>query len=227
MSYALKIKNSVMELRLEGKTYTEIAKALRLKVPKSTLSEWCKSVVMPSWYQEKIQELNKKNFSKAQKLSIISNRIKQDRLHASLLVKNKHLSRYLKNKDIAKMLLSILYLGEGAKWKSHRGLMLGSSDLNIIQLYVHLLKACYGIDRQKLRFRISYRADQNLRKLERYWAQAIGVPLAHFYKTIPDSRTRGKFTRKKDYKGVCVITCGGTEIQQELEIIPKIILAGR
>lgn len=118
----------------------------------------------------------------------------------------------------------MLYLGEGAKLKSHRGLMLGSSDPRIIRLHIKLLAACYRIAREKLKCRISYRADQDLNTLQKYWSEITGIPLETFYKSKPDPRTIGKPTKCLDYKGVCVVMCSGTSIQLELDIITDIIL---
>lgn len=219
-------KHHARKLRALGKTYSEIIKILKIKVPKSTISNWCGNVKLPPWYQSKIDELNKKNFSKAQKMAWVSNRIKRERFLKELLANNKHVVKKLNDKDVLKMLLSILYLGEGSKWKSHSGLVLGSSDPDIILLYIRLLSLCYGIKIENLKCRISYRADQNINYLQKYWSRITSIPLNNFYKTIPDSRTVGKPTRKKDYKGVCVINCSGTHIQLELEAIPKIILKG-
>ena len=77
-----------------------------------------------------------------------------------------------------------------------------------------------------MKCRISYRADQNIKSLQNYWSRLTGISLKNFYKTIPDPRTIGKPTKKKDYKGVCVVTCAGSHIQLELEAIPAIVLRG-
>ena len=130
------------------------------------------------------------------------------------------------DRDVQKIMLAMLYLGEGSKWRSHSGLMLGSSDPSIIKLYVGLLGVCYGIEVDRLKCRVSYRADQDIRALEHYWAKIIGIPLKNFYKTKPDPRTIGKPTKRSDYKGVCVVHCGNTKIQHELEMIPKLLLTG-
>lgn len=226
MRYGKNIKEQAKKLRSEGQTYSEIIKNLRIKTSKSTLSEWCKNIVMPSWYYDKVRKLNAKNFSKAQKMAWASNKANRERFLNNLLKNNEYLIEKLKDKDILKTLLSILYLGEGSKWKSHRGLMLGSSDPNIIKLYIRLLNLCYGIRSEKLKCRISYRADQDLKTLEKYWSIITEIPAGNFYKTIPDPRTKGKPTKNKNYKGVCVIMCAGTAIQLELEMIPKLILKG-
>lgn len=214
------------KLRGLGKTYSEIQRYLKTKIPKSTLSYWCKKIPLPQWYEKKIQHLNEKNLSKAQKMAWISNKRKQDKLIHEIWEKNKNLLIKIKDKDTLKMLLSMLYLGEGAKWKSHRGLYLGSSNPEIIKLYMHLLKLCYGIEAKIFKASICYRADQNIKSLQKYWSRVTSVPLKNFYPSKPDRRTIGKLTRQKKYKGVCSLTCKGTHIQLELETIPKLLLTG-
>lgn len=224
--YSKKIKEKVKALRRKGKTFSEIERTLSLVVPKSTISNWCSDVIMPSWYQAKIDALNKTNFSKARKMSWVSTRIKRENLLNTLRERNKPIPKKIKDPDILKMILATLYLGEGSKWKSHSGLLLGSSDPDIIRLYIRLLELCYGIARENLKCRVSYRADQDIYELEKYWSKITSISLKNFYKTIPDPRTVGKPTKNLDYKGVCVIMGGSSSIQLELEIISKIILAG-
>ncbi len=226
MTHGSQLKEKVRKLRTEGKTFSEILKKINIDIPKSTLSNWCIGVSLPPWHQERIDKLNKKNFNKAQRAAWATNKIKRERLLMALLESSESLLDKLKDKDVRKMLLAVLYLGEGTKWRSHSGLVLGSSDPDIICLYIKLLKMCYGLSLEKLRCRISYRADQNLHVLESYWSRVTGISLKNFYKTIPDPRTIGKPTRREEYKGVCVISCAGTHIQLELEAIPKLILKG-
>ena len=210
-------------LRSQGKTYTEIRKFLNQSIPKSTLSNWCQGVVLPDWYDVKIKEINHRNFTKAQAVAWASIKHKRE------LFLNKVRQRavgVLKKIDLenSKIALAMLYLGEGAKWKSHSGLMLGSSEPDLILLYVLLLEKCYGIKPGTLKCRISYRADQNIRDLEEYWSNIIGIPKENFYKTKPDPRTKGKVTKNKDYKGVCVLSCAGSYVQLELEELAKLLL---
>jgi len=226
MAYSIDIQREVQKLRGKGKTYSEILKEINISIPKSTLSSWCQNVLLPSGYKKKIEELNKINHNKALAAALASNELKRQKLFLEIERKNNNLRYKMSDKDILRSLLAVLYLGEGAKWRSHRGLMLGSSDPNIVKLYIKLLKLCYGINVVELRCRVSYRADQNIKKLESFLSKVSGIPIKNFYKTIPDPRTIGKATKNMDYKGVCVITCKGTEIQLELEEIPKMILKG-
>lgn len=125
-------------MRSEGKTYAEILAILKISVPKSTLSDWCKNVPLPSSYLDKINSLNASSFNKARKMAWISNRIKREKLLATLELENQVIIQKIKekDKDFLKLALSFLYLGEGAKWESHSGAMLGSSDPDIIRLYI-------------------------------------------------------------------------------------------
>lgn len=217
------LKKQVRTLRGEGKTYSEIKNILDISVPKSTLSDWCKNVKLPAWYDEKIKELNNKSFNKARKIAWASNRKKREDFLKSVEGEAMKIVASLDEVNL-KIILAALYLGEGAKWKGHSGLMLGSSDPDVVLLYMALLDRCYGIKSRELKCRICYRADQDIKKLEVFWSKITGIPLNNFYKTKPDPRTIGKKTKNKEYKGVCVITCKGADIQLELEQIVKILI---
>ena len=217
------IRKQVRKLRSRGKTYTEIQQFLDISMPKSTLSDWCRDVILPDWYTAKIKDLNRKSFTKAQAMARVSMKRKRELFLEKVRQEAKHVIKKL-NLEALKIILAILYLGEGAKWKSHSGLLLGSSDPVVVLLYISLLEKCYKIRKDQMRCRISYRADQNIRKLEAYWSNITGILKENFYKTKPDPRTIGKRTKKSDYRGVCVVTCAGSHIQLELEEIAKLLL---
>lgn len=217
------LKKQVRILRGRGKTYSEIKNILGIDIPKSTLSNWCYNVKLPDWYEKKIKELNNRSFNKARKIAWASNKKKREDFLKSVEGEAIKIISRLDEANL-KIILAMLYLGEGAKWKGHSGLMLGSSDPNIVLLYILLLNKCYGIKLQELKCRICYRADQNIKKIESFWSKFTGISLSNFYKTKPDPRTIGKKTLKKEYKGVCVITCKGTNIQLELEQITALLL---
>ncbi|MEK7147181.1 MAG: hypothetical protein AAB772_02910, partial [Patescibacteria group bacterium] len=140
------------------------------------------------------------------------------------LVKNriKHLNVIIKNPDVAKIALTMLYIGEGTK--SHKGsLIFGNSDPKTINLFLRLLRFCYHIDENKFRCTLQCRADQNIKALEKFWSQTTGVPLRQFYKARIDPRTIGIPSKKPDYKGVCRIDYFSADIFNEIMKITEII----
>lgn len=225
--YSEEFRKSVIKLRNSGKTFNEIRKILGQYVPKATLSGWCLGIKMPKDYFLKVRDLNRKNLLRAQSKAKQVNREKRQKFLADIWQKSIGLTNKINsNREVLKVILAFLYLGEGAKWKSHPGLQLGSSDHLIVNLYLRLLRLCYGIRPEQLKCRISFRADQDLKYLEKFWSFETSIPLSNFYKSIPDPRTRGKITKNTDYKGVCVVCGGSTSIQLELETIPKVLFEG-
>lgn len=220
-----KVKNRVLKLREEGKTYLEIQRKIKTSIPKSTLSYWCHDIPLPLGYQRRIQDYNKFNLKKARKTALAVIKAKREKFLKDLWERNLYLLGKI-DKDVQKIILSILYYCEGAKWKGHSGLQLGSSDPELIKFYLELLRKYYHIDQDKLRCRVNYRADQNINKLQAFWSKITKVPLNHFFKTKPDPRSIGKKTKKKDYKGVCTVSYGNTKIQLELETIARLLFKG-
>lgn len=218
------LKNKVINLRRNGLTYSEIIKKIGRPMSKSTLSNWCKGIVLPPSYFEKAERISTSSRLKAAKAL----KIKREKERALFLRSVRKLSYKLIRKfdsdlDIKRLTLAMLYLGEGAKWPGHRGLMLGNANPIVVKLYVDLLNDVYGISKNKLRARISYRADQDINKLVKFWSKKTSIPTKYFYHTKPDPRTIGKRTKNKNYYGVCVITCAGTKKQLELQLLAEMI----
>lgn len=215
-------KEEIKKLRLEGHTYSEITKIIGKLVPKSSLAYICRDITPPHFYYQKIKLMNKTNLESARRLALQAN---QQKYQSSIDTTRRSCKRYfskLGTKE-AKIALAMLYLGEGAKRSGFRGLSLGSSDPNIILTYLGLLNKCYGLVPSRFKCRVSYRADQNIEELTKFWSQITGISINNFYKTKPDPRTIGKPTKKTNYKGVCVVFVAGAQIQLELEIIADII----
>lgn len=221
--YPLHIKNKAIELRLKGHTYSEINKIMRLKMTKSTMSEWLSKVIISPRYKK---VLDKSIFLKGQKARALgwkTNRKKREIYLQSLRDKNLSLLKLL-DKNIQKLILCTLYLGEGAKYGKSSTFSLGSSDPKIIKLFFKLLRNCFVIDESKIRIKIQCRADQDINKLEHYWHKTTGIKFNQFYPTYVDKRTIGKKTLKSDYTGVCSVTYFDTSIQLELEILANSVI---
>jgi hypothetical protein len=212
----------VQSLRAQGKTYSEIQKILRRNIPKSTISYWCRGIELPKEYQKRIKKLIINNAQKGRAIALIVNRIKREKYLQSVNNRNIHLATKLKNRDTAKIALAMLYLGEGSKTQKG-SLMFGNSDPSIVSLFLRLLRYCYNIDENKFRCTLQCRADQNIKKLEKFWSKITKIPLTQFYKARIDPRTVGKLSKKPDYKGVCRIDYFSADLFIELKQIAEIV----
>ena len=126
--------------------------------------------------------------------------------------------------DIGKLVCSLLYICEGAKYPSTRGLAFANSDPEIIACFLNLLRNNFGIEEKKLRCRVMYRCDQDIGELNSYWASVTKIPLCQFFKSAPDARTKDRPTLKATYKGVCSIQYSDTTLQFRLMAIGERIM---
>lgn len=211
-------------LREKGKTYSEIQESLRTNIPKSTLSYWCRGVVLPKKYAERLKAIQEENLGRGRETSRENKQKKRLLFLNKIDIRNKALlRRFSGDQNARKMALAILYLGEGSK--TNRGsLMFGNSDPLVVCMFVELLRECYTVDERKFRCTVQCRADQDVESLERFWSTVTKIPLSQFYGARIDKRTRGQISNKKEYKGVCRIDYFSSEVDLELKRIARKIL---
>jgi hypothetical protein len=217
------LKQKVIDLRKKGKTYTEICSCLNVAIPKGTLSYWCNGVPLPKNHDQKIKKINALNLIKARVLAVEAAKRTRQKQIENIRIENYHLSKKIKDVDVAKIALAMLYLGEGNKNRKKGSLVFGNSDPATVSLFMTFLRNVYEIDEKKFRCTLLCRADQNIKKLEKLWSETTKVPLSQFYKARIDPRTIGKPTKKKEYKGVCKIDYFSAKVFAELLEIPKIL----
>ncbi|MDP3052413.1 MAG: hypothetical protein Q8N22_00455 [bacterium] len=216
------LKPRIIALRKSGKTYTEICKIIGINISKGTLSDWCGSISLSPEQQQRVERSIKRGTKKGQAVALVVNKLKREKYIQAIRDRVNHLPDKLKDENTSKIALAMLYLGEGSKTK--RGsLMFGNSDPLVIRLFLGLLRYCYDINENKFRCTLQCRADQDIKKLEKFWSNITKIPFSQFYKARIDPRTIGKRSKKKDYKGVCRIDYFSADIFNELQIIIEII----
>ncbi|MFA5208185.1 MAG: hypothetical protein WC428_06095 [Candidatus Paceibacterota bacterium] len=220
------LKEKVITLRKKGNTYNEIISKLKVIIPKGTLSSWCRDIPLPHEYKAKLKKLNNEALIKARICSIETSKIVRRKELEMIHSENVPLIKTIKNKDVAKIALAMLYLGEGRKDRKRGSLLFGNSEPMVISLFLYLLRLVYDIDEKKFRCTVQCRADQNTKTLEKLWSEITKIPLSQFYKTRIDPRTIGKPTKKLDYKGVCCIDYFSSKVFAELLELPNVIKRG-
>ncbi len=216
------MKAQAIILRKQGKSYEEISNSFPQGVPKSTISYWCRGIVLSLKAIEtlKAKSLPKLQFAREQASQKQASRRKDYFL--SLEAKNAPLSDQFKDVLTAKIALAMLYLAEGSK-RENGTLVFGNSSPFIIRMFLHLLRTCYTVDESKLHCTVQCRSDQQEKVLQQFWSETTGIPLERFYKTQVDPRTKGKRTMKLDYKGVCRIDYFSAATFHDLITVPKVL----
>lgn len=212
------LKNDALKLRKSGRSYGEIREILKAKIPKSTLSYWFKDILLSDKNKHRIKKIILSKAEEGRIKALKTNKDKRGLYLESIKKKVSHLPNLIDNKEIAKLALTMLYLGEGSK--TRRGaLMFGNSNPDIIKLFLKILRTCYDVDESKFRCTVQCRADQDPTILKEFWFDITKIPRGQFYKPRIDLRTIGRPSRKLGYKGVCRIDYFSADIYNELIIL--------
>lgn len=208
-----KLKPEAIKLRRKGVSIREVEKLL--KIPRSTLSGWFRTVKLTEKQKDKLLERWLKGLSKARVRAVLwHNQQREKRLRDAENQAVEILSNLdITNKSILDLSLAMLYLGEGSKTKN--GTAMGSSDPLILKFFINSLLKNHSIDINKIKCALHLRADQNPQVLEKYWSKELGIPLKNFTSPSIDVRTKGRPTYPT-YNGVCVINCGNIALQRKL-----------
>lgn len=221
--YPKAIKQRARDLRHQGWSIGEIS--LRLGIPKSTALGWVRDICLSEKQKERIKQKIIVSGAIGRPLAVKANREKIEKWKEGIREQVKHFGAYaFNNPEVGKLICGLLYLCEGAKYPSTRGLIFVNSDPAVICCFLNLLRRFFYIKEEKLRCRVLYRWDQESKKLKRYWSNITGIPLKQFFKNKPDIRTKGKPTRKTNYKGVCGIQYSDTSLQFSLQSIGEVII---
>lgn len=224
LRYPTEVIEKVRRLRSLGMTYREIKDDLQISISKSTLSEWCKGVILPEIYSQRVSVLNLNSLNRARLIAQEANAIKRELFLKEIDDKNFSIaSAVVDSKTTAKIALAMLCLGEASKSIRKTSFYFGNSDPKIILVFLSLMKICFQFDVRKVRCTVQCRADQVTEELEHYWQQVTDVPSELFYKTRIDPRTVGKETKNKDYKGVLRVDYFDNKVRLELESLANLI----
>jgi hypothetical protein len=205
-------KQQALFLRKKGRSIVYIES--RLGIPRSTLSGWFRSVKLTPKQKDRLLASKLMALTRARAKAVLWHNAQKT---ARLLEAEKQAIRTLKNtritQNVLELALAILYLGEGNK--SSVGTTMGSSDPLILKFFVESLKRLYGITPSKIKCQIHIRADQDPKRLRKFWSRQLNLPLKNFTSVSIDKRTQGSATYSS-YKGVCVVSCGTSAIQRKL-----------
>ncbi|MEX0930084.1 MAG: hypothetical protein WDZ79_00225 [Candidatus Paceibacterota bacterium] len=168
-------RKKALELRREGKTYSEILK--QIPVAKSTLSLWLRDVGLSKPQKQRITKLRKE----AQKKGAAARRT--ERLHRTEQIKK------MAGKEVGQLskrelwLLGVaLYWAEGSKQKEYGNgqvsepVSFANSDHRMIRVFIRWLYELCDVDVNRLKFGIYVHENNRYREAEiiNHWAQTTG-----------------------------------------------------
>lgn len=218
MLHSNNIKNKAIQLRKEGKTYSEILKCV--PVAKSTLSLWLRDVGLSKSQKQRITE-KKYNAQLRGGAARKTQRIEKTK---KIYYDAERSVGKLSERELW-LIGTALYWAEGTKEKPHRtsvGVEFTNSDPAMIQLIVEWLKVCCGIEESTIKYALYIHESAELDIVAKiaYWQDIVGFSEKQ-YKYTYYKRHNPKTVRKNkgtSYNGLLrVIVPRSTDLNRKIE----------
>ena len=203
-------------LRNKGTSISDIAS--KLKVSKSTVSTWCKDIVLTEQAIESIARTSKsKSTTSLLRYTETLRAKRQSNIVISSEVGRKKVGT-LSKRDIYCIGLG-LYWGEGYK-RGSQEFGFTNSDSRMIKFYILWLQTTFKVNSNDLIARISINSSQHSRseELEKYWSRSTGISRSQFTKiSFLKSQSKKIYTNNADYFGTLRIKVRrGTTMRREV-----------
>jgi hypothetical protein len=208
------LKQKAIELRLLGRSYSEIKK--EIKVSKSSLSLWLKDMPLSP---EAINDLKKKNRS-------------VERFRGTMALKKVVRLKKVFGKvagDIGmltprEVFQSGLFLYWGEGWKrSEYTTGFTNTNPQMIKFFLRWLSAL-GIKKEKILIRLHLYVDMDIEKSIDYWVNEIGVARCQFRNSYIKNSSQSNITYKTGFgKGTCNVIVENRDLAEYVKMALKYI----
>lgn len=164
-------------LRALGLSYREIGEIV--PVPRGTLSEWCRDLVLPDEHRARLSE---------KRPALAVRRAVGARARARALARHHaeresaHVSASGSLNDARWMAGVVAYWAEGAKRSS--GWESSNSDPDLVRLFVNWARRYLDVKPGQVAVQLHLHAGQDEDERKRFWSKVIGVSVGQFQRTF-------------------------------------------
>jgi len=194
------LKIAAKKLRSDGESIKKIAK--KLLVSPSTVSLWCKDIVLSS---DQIKELERRahdpNYGKRLENSIKQRTIRLEKTERLLKEGIRDIGKLTKRELF--LTGTALYWTEGFKCDNLAGFC--NSDPNMVKLFIRWLKECFDYQNENLRLRVGINESylKKTKELETFWSNLTEIPISQFQKPYYQKvKWQKTFEHPEEYHGV-------------------------
>ena len=111
----------------------------------------------------------------------------------------------------------MLYWAEGAR--SRNQLEFTNSDPDMVDLFVHFLRRCYGVTNQRIALRINVHLGngRTLDEIEKWWLRRLDLPRSSLRRSMVNRPSRASLRKRRTLVyGTARITVSSTELTQSI-----------
>lgn len=215
----IKDRQKAIELRRQGKTYSEIKE--ELDVSKSTLSDWLRNFPLT---ESQILRLEKNKKHKKHLAIEKTRNIKQIKREARIATTYQKQIKYwlrLSKREI-ELAGVFLYWGEGNK-RLNGPILLNNTDPQVLKFTLFWLQKGLGVDKSKIKVYLHLYSDMDIKKEVSFWSQELDIPLNQFTKPYIKESKRTEVEHKGYGHGTCGITVYDVLLKEKVMMSIKAI----
>jgi hypothetical protein len=201
------LRAQARNLRKQGLSVNEITALL--KVSKSSVSLWVRDVELSDDQREVLRERGR--FFDDRNVGAKANRARSKEDRITFQEAGRAKAREFRPLHLAGCML---FWAEGAKQRN--GVYFVNGDPNMMRLFARFLREEMGIKDDEFALRIHCHTNDpdEMRRIEQYWADLLGLPLSCIRKTYVIKGESSKPHRMKN--GVCDLRVHSTELVQHI-----------
>lgn len=197
-----------IELRKEGRSYSQIKK--ELQVSKSSLSLWLRNYPLT---EERLRELRDFNEKRIEKFRNTMWAKKEERLKQVYETERKHLLPLTEKELLIAGLF--LYWGEGAKTGAAT-VSLSNTNPKVVKFFLYWLTKILKIPKRKITARLHIYSDMDLQKTLRFWSKELNLPLSQFKRPYVKKSTLNGLTYRGYGHGTCNLFVYGRSLIEKV-----------
>ncbi|OGE81333.1 MAG: hypothetical protein A2826_02125 [Candidatus Doudnabacteria bacterium RIFCSPHIGHO2_01_FULL_43_23] len=203
----LELKQRAIQLRRDGKSYSEILSVIG-PVSKGSLSNWLKPIKLTADQKNRIlNNINNGREIGRQKGGWTNKKKREERIQA---IQNRASMVFKKNMRHPLFLGGLLlYLAEGSKKMERFQFM--NSDINLIKIMLEWIYIFENLKKNQIHARLYTHKIYYKKNYESFWSKNVCIPLKNFSKTIYKPSVH-KVKKNPHYKGCLRIEVSGSEL---------------
>ena len=211
------LKTKAIKLRRKGLSYNEIRN--EVKVAKSTLSLWLKTVPLTAEQRERLYTKSILILARGPQ----SQKERRIREIAKIInAAEKEICLPI-SFETYRLIGAALYWAEGNKTKKFE---ITNSDPNFILFIVKWLEKVFGIRPTRLKVNLNIYSQQNDQDLKQFWSQLTGIPLENFGKSFVKPPNKGYKKNNLYYGTIKIRVSRGTDFRHQVYGWIKTVLQG-
>ena len=211
----LLLKRQVIELRKQGKSYSEIKQIIN--VSKSSLSLWLRNITLS---QKQLTGLKLKKIRAVERYreTMRLKRIIRNRKYY-LDQRNKWLPLTKREGFVAGL---FLYWGEGNKVSTNT-VSICNTDPAVLKFTVYWIVSCLEVPKQKIRIQLHLYDDMNVNEETNFWSEELGIDRLQFRQPYVKKSLRTSIDQKGFGHGTCSVMIFKTVLKENVLMAIKAI----